>query len=102
MLGLKTILTFTLALLIKLIKGGNMIMNEKITLDDLTNDSVSLKKQQYTVVDGKEYPIGEPWRRAYVNSVKGRAQVQEEVSEPYKSAIMAVWGDTPTVTEQKE
>ena len=77
-------------------------MNEKITLDDLTNDSVSLKKQQYTVVDGKEYPIGEPWRRAYVNSVKGRAQVQEEVSEPYKSAIMAVWGDNPTVTEQAD
>ena len=77
-------------------------MNEKITLDTLTQDSVSLKKQQYTVVDGKEYPIGEPWRRAYVNSVQGREQVQSEVSEPYKSVIMLMWGSNPTVTEQAD
>ena len=74
-------------------------MNEKITLDTLTADSVSLKKQQYTVVEGKEYPIGQPWRRAYVNSVNGRAQVQAEVTEPYKTAIFAVWGNAPTVTD---
>ena len=77
-------------------------MNEKITLDMLTQDSVSLKKQQYATVDGKEYPIGEPWRRAYINSVQGRIQVQSEVTEPYLSAIMAVWGETPTVTEPTE
>ena len=77
-------------------------MFEKIILDMLTQDSVSLKKQQYATVDGKEYPIGQPWRRAYINSVQGRAQVQAEVPEPYKSAIFAVWGDSPTVTEQAE
>jgi len=77
-------------------------MIEKITLDMLTQDGVSLKKQQYATVDGKEYPIGEPWRRAYINSVQGRAQVQTEVPEPYLSAIMAVWGDVPIVTEQAE
>ena len=77
-------------------------MFEKITLDMLTQDSVSLKKQQYATVEGKEYPIGEPWRRAYTNSVQGREQVQAEVPEPYLSAIMAVWGDTPTVTEPTE
>jgi hypothetical protein len=77
-------------------------MIEKIILDMLTQDGVSLKKQQYATVDGKEYPIGEPWRRAYINSVQGRAQVQAEVPEPYLSAIMAVWGDTPTVTEPTE
>ena len=74
-------------------------MNEKITLDMLTQDSVSLKKQQYTTVDGTEYLIGEPWRRAYVNSIQGRAEVQAEVAEPYLTAIMAVWGDTTTVAE---
>ena len=77
-------------------------MIEKITLDMLTQDSVSLKKQQYATVDGKEYPIGQPWRRAYINSTQGRAQVQAEVPEPYLSAIMAVWGETPTVTEPTE
>lgn len=77
-------------------------MIEKITLDMLTQDSVSLKKQQYATVDGKEYPIGQPWRRAYINSTQGRAQVQAEVPEPYLSAIMAVWGNSPTVAEQTE
>ena len=75
-------------------------MTEKITLDMLTQDSVSLKKQQYTTVDGIEYPIGQPHRKAYVNSVQGRAKVEAEVVEPYKTAIFAVWGDVPTVTEE--
>ena len=75
-------------------------MNEKITLDMLTQDSVSLKKQNYAIVDGTEYPIGEPWRKAYVNSTNGRAEVEAEVSEPYKTAVFAVWGDTPTVSEE--
>ena len=77
-------------------------MNEKITLDMLTADSVSIRKQQYAVVDGKEYEIGEPWRRAYINSIQGRTQAHAEVAEPYLSAIMAVWGDSPTVMESAE
>ena len=74
-------------------------MSEKITLDMLTQDSVSLKKQKFTTVDGVEYPVGQPWRRAYVNSITGRAQAQTEVEEPYKTAIFAVWGDTPTMDD---
>ena len=77
-------------------------MFEKITLDMLTQDGVSVKKQQYATVEGKEYPIGEPWRRAYANSERGKAQAQAEVPEPYRSAIFAVWGDTPTVEEPSE
>lgn len=72
---------------------------EKISLDMLTPTSVSVKKQQYVEVDGTEYPIGEPWRRAYMNCTSGRQQVQDEVPEPYRSAIFAVWGDTPTVAD---
>ena len=74
-------------------------MNEKITLDGLTNEIVSLKRQSYTTVDGVEYPIGEPWRRAYSNSPIGRLAVENEVTEPYKAAIFAVWGDSPTVDD---
>jgi len=74
-------------------------MIEKITLDMLTQDSVSLKRQQYIVQDGKEYAVGEPWRRAYINSVNGRRQVENEVPEPYKSAILSIWGDSQTVDE---
>ena len=73
-------------------------MNEKITLDMFNQDSVSVKKQQYvTGMDGEQYPTGEPWRRAYVNSIQGRIDMQNEVAEPYKTAIMTVWGSTPTV-----
>lgn len=75
-------------------------MIEKITIDMLTADSVSIKKQNYVVVNGTEYAIEEPWRRAYVNSTSGRTQLQAEVSEPYLSSILGVWGDTPTVVEE--
>ena len=66
----------------------------------LTEHSVSVKKQQYIVQDGKEYAIGKPWRRAYVNSISGRQQVENEVPEPYKSVILLMWGSEPTVTEE--
>jgi hypothetical protein len=72
-------------------------MIEKITLDMLTQDSVSIKKQNYIVQDEIEYEIGQPWRRAYENSINGRRQVENEVPEPYKSVIFMIWGDTPTV-----
>ena len=72
---------------------------EKISLDMLTPTSVSVKKQQYVEVNGVEYPIGEPHRRAYVNSIAGRADVEAEVAEPYRAAIFAVWGEEPTVAD---
>ena len=74
-------------------------MNEKITVDMLTSDSVSIKKQNFSAVDGTEYPIGEPWRKAYVNSTKGRIELESEINEPYKTAILSVWGNTPTVND---
>jgi len=74
-------------------------MTEKITIDMLTTDSVSVKKQNYAVVNDTEYAIGEPWRRAYVNSTSGRIQLQSEVAEPYLTSIFGVWGDTATVEE---
>lgn len=78
-------------------------MQEKITLDMLTKDSVSVKKQE--VIEGKDgelYDVGQTWRKAYVNSIRGREEVQEEVEEPYKSVILLMWGDEPTVVEEVE
>ena len=74
-------------------------MLEKITLDMLTQDSVSLKKEYMQEVNGKQESVGSPWRRAYVNSPQGRIQAQSEIAEPYLSAIMSVWGNTPTVSD---
>jgi len=73
---------------------------EKIMLDMLTENSVSVKTQRYVVVDGQEYSIGEPHRRAYVNSVRGRQAVENEVQEPHRSAIFALWGENPTVDDR--
>lgn len=66
----------------------------------LTQDSVSIKKQNYIVQNGVEYAIGSIWRRGYVNSIRGRMKVKEEISEPYKSVVLLMWGDTPTISEE--
>ena len=71
----------------------------KITLDMLTETSVSVKTQKYIEDGGVEYAVGEPHRRAYVNSERGRAEIAAELPEPYLSAVLAVWGEAPTVFE---
>ena len=65
----------------------------------LNQDSVSIRKQTYIDYMGQEYPIGKPWRRAYVNSARGREQIIAELPQAQVNAIMAVWGDAPTVDE---
>lgn len=74
-------------------------MNTKITLDMLTETGVSVKTQKYVEDGGIEYAVGEPHRRAYINSERGRNEIAAELPEPYLSAVMSVWGDAPTVIE---
>lgn len=74
-------------------------MEEIITIDLLTQNSVSVKRQKTIVADGMTYAIGDPHRCAYVNSAFGREQLAEDVPEPYCGAIIAVWGDVPTVSD---
>lgn len=76
-------------------------MITKITLDMLTADSVSVRSQQYVEVGGVEYAVGEPHRRAYVNSVNGRAAIEAELPETQQNAIFAMWGESPTVEEEE-
>lgn len=75
-------------------------MEEKYTLDMLNQDSVSVSKKTFLEYMGKKYPVGELWRRAYVNSVRGRQQIVIELPQAQVNAIMSVWGDVPTVTEE--
>lgn len=75
-------------------------MIEKIILDMLNENSVSVKKQQYTIINGVEYAIGQPHRKAYANSIVGREEVINELPSAQQNAIFSVWGDTPTVTEE--
>lgn len=71
-------------------------MQLSIILSSLCKDSVSVKKQQFTA-DGLE--VGKPWRKAYINSESDREHLRAELPEPYLSAALAVWGDTPTVED---
>lgn len=85
---------------------------EVIFLDALTNESVSILTKTMVLMpteivndDGEteiimeETQIGENHRCAYVNSVSGRASIANDLAEPYLSAVMEIWGDTPTVSE---
>ena len=77
-------------------------MTTTITLDALTQNSVSVKTRKTITQDGIGYEIGDPHRCAYVNSVSGRKQLAAELPEPYLSAVLAVWGDAPTVEDPAE
>lgn len=77
-------------------------MQELISLDELNQNSVSVVTRKYIEEDGTKYFIGDIYRRAYVNSVDGRLEINNELEEPYLSAVMAVWGNTPTVVIDPE
>lgn len=76
-----------------------MTITTKTTLDCLCENSVSVLKQDYITVGNADVQIGDNHRRAFVNSLSGRAAIAEYISEPYISAVLQVWGETPTVTE---
>ena len=77
-------------------------MKKRYEIDMLTTDSVSIKTQNYTNIDGVDYDLGLPHRKAYINSTKGRAELTAEIPEPYLSAVMVMWGDTPTIEDISE
>lgn len=79
-----------------------MEIKEKITLDMLTDDSVSVLKQQYITIDGADVKVGENVRNAFMNTQTERDQLKTILPEEFYNAVMAVWGDTPTVAEPAE
>jgi len=77
-------------------------MVKKTTIDMLTQDNVSIKKQNYVVQEGEEYAIGDTWRKAYANTLKGRIALQEEMSVAIVGEVYIVWGNIPTMEEVPE
>lgn len=73
---------------------------EKKTVDMLTTDSVSILTQKFIDVDGKQEQVGSNHRCSYVNSENGRQNLQDNEPEEVVTAVMAIWGDSPTVEEQ--
>ena len=79
-----------------------MELKEKITLDMLTADSVSVLRQQFLNYNGVEMQVGENIRNAYSNNEDDRALLKNILSEEYYNAVMVVWGTEPTVDEPVE
>ena len=68
-----------------------MEIKEKITLDMLTKDSVSVLRQKFINLGGEDVQVGENVRNAYTNCERDREILKEQLSEEYYNAIMAVW-----------
>ena len=68
----------------------------KITIDMLTSDSVSIKTQTFIEFEGEEKEIGNN-HSGYTNRPSGRKRLQDEQPENVVNAVLAVWGDEPTV-----
>ena len=68
-----------------------MEIKEKITLDMLAKDSVSVLRQKFINLGGEDVQVGENVRNAYTNCESDRAILKEQLSEEYYNAIMAVW-----------
>jgi hypothetical protein len=58
----------------------------QIYSNTLTSESVSIQSDEYGM-------------RAYVNSTRGRAQLEAECPEDVVQKVYTVWGSAPTVTE---
>ena len=73
------------------------MIKEEIALDELDIYKVSVETKQFAEINGVLYQLGEPHRSEYANSEADRVLIADELPEPYLSAVMAVWGDEPTV-----
>ena len=68
-----------------------MELKEKITLDMLTKDSVSVLRQKFIEINGTEMQVGGNVRNDFTNCEDDRKILKEQLSEEYYNAIMAVW-----------
>lgn len=68
-----------------------MELKEKITLDMLTKDSVSVLRQQFINYNGVDMQVGENIRNVYSNNEDDRASLKSILSDEYYNAVMAVW-----------
>ena len=68
-----------------------MELKEKITLDMLTKDSVSVLRQNFINLGGEDVQVGENVRNAYTNCESDREILRKQLSEEYFNAVIAVW-----------
>lgn len=73
-------------------------MENKIIIDLLTENSVSIIFSTQMEYNGKIVEL-ERTRKAYSNSPLGRETLLTEIGDPYYTAIIFIWGDTPTIND---
>ena len=67
-----------------------MEVTEKITLDMLTKEGVSVLRQKFNEINGTEMQVGGNVRNAYTNCDEDKIILKEQLSEDYYNAVMAV------------
>lgn len=70
-----------------------MEIKTKITLDKLTEESVSVLKQNFITIGKTEYQVGKNIRNAYCNNEIDRELLRLNVPEEYYNAILNVWNN---------
>lgn len=76
-----------------------MEIKENKTVDMLTKDTVSILTQKFITIEGVDQQVGENHRQAYVNSEKGRTELQEKEPANVVDSVLSIWGDVPTVAD---
>lgn len=72
------------------------IRKEKI-IENLVKDGVIIATQEYLVRDEVKQKIGEIYRESYGNWESDRNRLVKSEPEEIINAVMAIWGDAPTV-----
>lgn len=77
-----------------------MDIQEIKIVDMLTKDSVSILTQKYVDLDRVKTQVGDNHRCSYSNSEYGRQDLLQSEPEDVVNAVIAIWGDEPTVFEE--
>ena len=64
-----------------------MEVTEKITLDMLTKEGVSVLRQKFININDVEVQVGENVRNAFTNCEDDRKILKEQLSEDYYNAV---------------
>ena len=72
-------------------------INETVSINHLDDKSVVISKTKHIAIDGVDHVFDEPQVIHYENSARGRELFVKNIPDPFYSAVMSVWGDTPTV-----
>ena len=75
-------------------------ITKKYILEQLTADSVNVVTVSYAKVNSKNCEIGRE-RMSYPNSTIGRELISKALPKEYLSAVLVVWGETPTMDNPK-